>query len=277
MTRATAARLRWATRSSFIISCASRIASGDPRRPTQRGTPEARDKLVDDSSPALDGRVPRSRSFAVCAFLRACASERPPDQSRYLTQILNCPGRSERESKRDRFNFSDEAGSRHRALGGRSKIAAEPSTRRNRNDAAPFWPCSSRSRSAAQPLCRPRSASHGKVDSPRLVGKQVWSGLVMATKLTQAPAGSDLKWAGSINKLRRTFGYNQFEDHRAIAPGPAKRPNPGGWPSASITLSNRSIPRGVTSDGYRVNLQLFQDRQLLLETKRDLEQEAARW
>jgi hypothetical protein len=64
--------------------------------------------------------------------------------------------------------------------------------------------------------------------------------------------------------LRRTFGYNQFEiigqSHRALQNGESS------WLAVSKHFSLRVDPRGVTSDGYRVNLQLFQDRQLLLET-----------
>ena len=51
--------------------------------------------------------------------------------------------------------------------------------------------------------------------------------------------------------------------------GPCKTANPAGWPS-SKHFSLQVDPRGVTSDGYRVNLQLFQDRQLLLETNATL-------
>ena len=64
--------------------------------------------------------------------------------------------------------------------------------------------------------------------------------------------------------LRRTFGYNQFEvigqSRRALQNGEAN------WLAVSKHFSLHVDPRGVSRDGYRVNLQLFQDRQLLLET-----------
>ena len=64
--------------------------------------------------------------------------------------------------------------------------------------------------------------------------------------------------------LRRTFGYNQFEvigqSRRALQRGESS------WLAVSKHFSLHVDPRGVSSDGYRVNLQLFQDRQLLLET-----------
>ena len=98
---------------------------------------------------------------------------------------------------------------------------------------------------------------------PRRAGKQVWSGLVMATnesKPRPAPAA-----VGRLDgTLRRTFGYNQFEiigqSRRALQNGESR------WLAVSKHFSLHVDPRGVTSDGYRVNLQLFQDRQLLLES-----------
>lgn len=68
--------------------------------------------------------------------------------------------------------------------------------------------------------------------------------------------------------LHRTFGYNQFEiigqSRRALQNGESS------WLAVSKHFSLQVDPRGVTSDGYRVNLQLFQDRELLLETNATL-------
>ncbi len=68
--------------------------------------------------------------------------------------------------------------------------------------------------------------------------------------------------------LRRTFGYNQFEligvSRKDLQNGEVN------WLASSKHFSLRVDPRGVSSDGYRVNLQLFQDRQVLLETNATL-------
>jgi hypothetical protein len=94
-------------------------------------------------------------------------------------------------------------------------------------------------------------------------GKKVWSGLVVATNAARPrPAPGEVHRLDRT--LRRTFGYNQFEviaqSHKALQSGEAN------WLAVSKHFSLRVDPRGVSSDGYRVNLQLFQDRQMLLET-----------
>jgi len=70
--------------------------------------------------------------------------------------------------------------------------------------------------------------------------------------------------------LQRTFGYNQFEligvSRKALLNDETN------WLATSKHFSLRVDQRGVTRDGYRVNLQLFQDRQLLLETDATLGQ-----
>lgn len=94
-------------------------------------------------------------------------------------------------------------------------------------------------------------------------GKNVWSGLVVATNEPRPrPAPAEVKPLDGT--LRRTFGYNQFDvigqSRRALQNGESS------WLAVSKHFSLRVDPRGVSRDGYRVNLQLFQDRQLLLET-----------
>ena len=95
------------------------------------------------------------------------------------------------------------------------------------------------------------------------VGKNVWSGLVVATNAPRPrPAPAEIIRLDPT--LRRTFGYNQFEligvSRKALQNGEVN------WLASSKHFSLRVNPRGVASDGYRVNLQLFQDRQMLLET-----------
>jgi hypothetical protein len=70
--------------------------------------------------------------------------------------------------------------------------------------------------------------------------------------------------------LRRTFGYDQFDvigQSRKVL-----RTGQEDWLAASKHFSLHVDSRGATSDGYRVHLQLFQDRQLLLETDATLSQ-----
>ncbi len=94
-------------------------------------------------------------------------------------------------------------------------------------------------------------------------GKKVWSGLVVATNQPKPrPAPAEVRPLDGT--LRRTFGYNQFEvigqSRRALQNGESS------WLAVSKHFSLHVDPRGVTSEGYRVNLQLYQDRKLLLET-----------
>ncbi|MGI8957873.1 MAG: hypothetical protein ACR2II_13310 [Chthoniobacterales bacterium] len=100
-------------------------------------------------------------------------------------------------------------------------------------------------------------------DSTARRGKKVWSGLVMATNAPRpGPAPAEISRLNGT--LRRTFGYNQFEvigqSRRAL------ENDESSWLAVSKHFSLHVDPRGVVPDGYRVNLQLYQDRQLLLET-----------
>jgi hypothetical protein len=103
-------------------------------------------------------------------------------------------------------------------------------------------------------------ASAGK---PARGGKKVWSGLVIATNAPR-PRPAPAEVHRFDRTLQRTFGYNQFEligvSRKALQSGETN------WLATSKHFSLRVDPRGVSSDGYRVNLQLFQDRQVLLET-----------
>lgn len=102
-----------------------------------------------------------------------------------------------------------------------------------------------------------------RMEPPRRFGKKVWSGLVVATNAPK-PFPAPVELGRLDGTLRRTFGYNQFEvigqSRRALQNGESS------WLAVSKHFSLHVDPRGVSSDGYRVNLQLFQDKQLLLET-----------
>ena len=94
-------------------------------------------------------------------------------------------------------------------------------------------------------------------------GEMVWSGLVVATNVSH-PVRPPPEMHRLDRTLRRTFGYNQFEvigqSRKALRSGEEN------WLAASKHFSLHVDARGAWHDGYRLNLQLFQDRQILLET-----------
>lgn len=98
---------------------------------------------------------------------------------------------------------------------------------------------------------------------PAQAGRRVWSGIVMATNAPRphAPPPEIHRFDGT---LRRTFGYNQFEvigqSRKELRKGEQN------WLARTKHFAVHVDARGARSDGYRLNLQLFQDRQVLLET-----------
>lgn len=94
-------------------------------------------------------------------------------------------------------------------------------------------------------------------------GELVWSGLVVATNAPH-PTPPPPEMHSLDRTLQHTFGYNQFEvigqSRKALQTGEEN------WLAASKHFSLHVDARGASHDGYRVNLQLFQDRQVLLET-----------
>lgn len=94
-------------------------------------------------------------------------------------------------------------------------------------------------------------------------GEDVWSGLVVATNVARpkAPPSQMNRLRGT---LQRTFGYNQFEligqSRKTLRSGEEN------WLATSKHFSLHANVRGATRDRYRLKLQLYQDRQLLLET-----------
>lgn len=101
--------------------------------------------------------------------------------------------------------------------------------------------------------------------------EKVWSGLVMAEnaeKPRTAPAQ-----LGHIEKtLVDLFGYNQFdiigESNKTLKTGDED------WLASSKYFSLHVDARGVTPAGYELNLKLFQDKQLLLETETKLSKQS---
>ena len=93
--------------------------------------------------------------------------------------------------------------------------------------------------------------------------ENVWSGLVVATNSAhQTPPPPEMHQLRET--LQRTFGYNQFEviaqSRKVLQTGEEN------WLASSKHFSLHVDARGPSRDGYRLKLQLFQDRQLLLET-----------
>ena len=103
----------------------------------------------------------------------------------------------------------------------------------------------------------------GRVDA----AEKVWSGLVMAENAEKPHAiPSQL---GQLEKtLKDLFGYNQFEvigeSNKTLKTGDED------WLASSKYFSLHVDARGVTDSGYELNLKLFQDKQLLLETETKL-------
>jgi hypothetical protein len=93
--------------------------------------------------------------------------------------------------------------------------------------------------------------------------ENVWSGLVIATNVAN-PGPVPAEMHRMKGALERTFGYNQFE-----LIGQARKTLRSGeenWLASSKHFSLHVDSRGATHDGYRLKLDLYQDRQVLLET-----------
>jgi hypothetical protein len=93
--------------------------------------------------------------------------------------------------------------------------------------------------------------------------ENVWSGLVVATNAAhQTPPPPEMHQLGRT--LQRTFGYNHFEvigqSRKVLQTGEEN------WLASSKHFSLHVDARGPSRDGYQLKLQLFQDRQVLLET-----------
>jgi len=91
----------------------------------------------------------------------------------------------------------------------------------------------------------------------------VWSGLVIANNVAQPDAiPPELKRIEG--KLKAWFGYNQFkvigQSRTTLVTGSED------WLASSKYFSLHVDAKGETSAGYLVNLKLFQEKSLLLET-----------
>jgi hypothetical protein len=101
--------------------------------------------------------------------------------------------------------------------------------------------------------------------------EKVWSGLVIANNAPQPhPPPPQL---GRLEKtLVDLFGYNQFEvigeSSKTLKTGEED------WLAVSKYFSLHVDARGVSESGYELNLTLFQDKQVLLETETKLSKQS---
>ena len=113
-------------------------------------------------------------------------------------------------------------------------------------------------------------ASLGATSMDARPGERIWSGLVMASNRPPMPGGLPPPMHRLHGTLRRTFGYQHFDiigqSRKTLRSGQED------WLAASKHFSLHADTRGVTGNGYRVHLKLYQDRQLLLETDATLSQ-----
>ena len=97
--------------------------------------------------------------------------------------------------------------------------------------------------------------------------ESVWSGLVIANNVAQpAPVPVDLRRLEET--LKELFGYNQFkvigQANKTLKTGDED------WLASSKYFSLHVDSRISTSSSYVLNLQLFQEQKLLLETEAKL-------
>jgi len=95
----------------------------------------------------------------------------------------------------------------------------------------------------------------------------VWSGLVMAENVTQPqPVPSELTRIEGL--LKRFFGYNEFQvigqSQKILKTGQED------WLATSKFFGLHVDARGETQGGYVLNLKLYKEKELLLETEAKL-------
>ena len=95
----------------------------------------------------------------------------------------------------------------------------------------------------------------------------VWSGLVMAENVTEPqPVPSELTRIEGL--LKKFFGYNQFkvigQSQKTLKTGQED------WLATSKFFGLHVDARGETQGGYVLNLKLYKEKELLLETEAKL-------
>lgn len=106
---------------------------------------------------------------------------------------------------------------------------------------------------------------------PAEAAEKVWSGLVIANN-AEKPHDVPPQLTQIQQTLVELFGYNQFdiigESNKTLATGQED------WLATSKYFSLHVDARGVTDTGYELNLKLFQDKALLLETDTKLSKQS---
>jgi hypothetical protein len=107
--------------------------------------------------------------------------------------------------------------------------------------------------------------------SLRAANVNVWSGLVMAENVPQ-PHPVPPQLASFQKTLSDLFGYNQFdvigESNKVLATGQED------WLATSKYFGLHVDARGASESGYDLNLKLFQEQQVLLETDTKLSKDS---
>jgi hypothetical protein len=98
-------------------------------------------------------------------------------------------------------------------------------------------------------------------------GEKVWSGLVIAENVTEPqPIPSELTRIEAL--LKKFFGYNQFkvigQSQKTLKTGQED------WLATSKFFGLHVDARGETEGGYVLNLKLYKEKELLLETEAKL-------
>jgi len=105
--------------------------------------------------------------------------------------------------------------------------------------------------------------------APAFAEHLVWSGLVIAQN-QEHPKPIPAELAPFEETLKELFGYNQFdvigESRKTLATGQED------WLAKSKYFALRVDARGADDAGYDLNLQLYQEKELLLETNTKLGQ-----
>ena len=98
-------------------------------------------------------------------------------------------------------------------------------------------------------------------------GENVWSGLVIANNAAQ-PAPTPPELTRIEQTLKALFGYNQFkligQSNKRLEKGDED------WMAASKYFALHVDSKGARDSGYLLDLQLFQEKKLLLETEAKL-------
>lgn len=105
--------------------------------------------------------------------------------------------------------------------------------------------------------------------APARAAHLVWSGLIIAQN-EEHPKPVPTEIASLEETLKELFGYNQFEvigqSRKTLTTGQED------WLATSKYFALRVDARGADESGYDLNLQLYQEKDLLLETNTKLSQ-----